>query len=246
MTGLLSIPFVLMAIHADARDFFSKQYGLPCGHCHAKIPILNDIGQEFKNNGYSLEKRLPNRKDTPVRPENITVEPKVSPPVTAARESVNEKSDADSTLKTAPPPPPVISEHLYRSQTKDGTYIFTDNPLYPPDELSSAETFKHGGNSQKNRKNSVNKNKPVFSGISQEKLHKTGAGSKVTTAARRRGGAAAAATQQAASLAKALPRNYEDCMEKILILSSEPKNSAEAMEQFEKSERICTPYVTAR
>ena len=144
MFGLASgfLFILLMARCADARDFFSKQYGLPCKQCHAKIPNLREFGQNFKNNGYSLEKRAPNPKETPGGGEAPVVQQQLSS-VANTQKNANEKSKDDSALTMPSSPPPDKPEYLYRWREKDGTYIFTDNPLRIPAENTARETKKN-------------------------------------------------------------------------------------------------------
>src|SRR6185369_12953940 len=99
----LCLLILIIAGNADARDIFSKQYGLPCEQCHTKIPNLREFGQNFKNNGFSLEKRVANPRNA--SGESAAPAAPQSSSAANALENDNEMSKADSSLKTPPGQP---------------------------------------------------------------------------------------------------------------------------------------------
>jgi hypothetical protein len=240
--GLLLILGAIQADHADAGVYFSRQHSLPCSQCHTKIPLLNEAGQEFKSNGYSLEKRAPNPKDALPISQAGPAEP-IVPSVTPTREKAVEAVS----IPKMPPPPPPKTEYLYRSELQDGTVVFSDNPLHQAGKRSSAPELNINKTAAKSRKDpvvAVAARKPISGGLMSNKRHKKNDRPIETAGKRQTGGSAPVASQPTGLVAKAHPHNYQDCMEKILIKSEQPKSGAEAMAQFERAERSCTPDAT--
>ena len=235
---------LLTALSTEAKDLFSKQYGLPCKQCHTKISNLKEFGQNFKNNGYSLEKRAPVTKEVPAGAVPSAAEPQSSS-IADAPESTNEKSIENSSLKTPANQPPDITEFPYRWRSKDGTYFFTDNPtsLHGTD---NALEKRYPVTSKKNRSRGAKTSQSASARTQQKKHYKRINYIKGPAEIRKRGGLLHATVQQPASKAKIQPRNFEDCMEKVLIEFDQPKNGQEAMELFERAEHSCAPYATKR
>ncbi len=49
-------------LHTRAIPAFARKYGMPCSACHEAWPMLNNFGQNFKDNGYQLN----NERDAPI------------------------------------------------------------------------------------------------------------------------------------------------------------------------------------
>jgi len=242
-TVLLLIFGALQAHQADAGVYFSRQHSLPCSQCHTKIPLLNEAGQEFKSNGYSLEKRAPIPKEALPISQAGPAEP-IVPSVTPSREKAIEAVS----IPKMPPTPPPKTDYLYRSELQDGTVVFSDNPLHQAGKRSSALELNINKTAAKSRKGpveaTVTARKPISSGVTSNKRHKKNDRPMETVGKRQTGGSSPVASQPTGLVAKAHPHNYQDCMEKILIKSEQPKSGVEAMAQFERAERSCTPDAT--
>jgi hypothetical protein len=238
--------FILTACYADARDFFSKQYGLPCTQCHTKIPNLTEFGVNFKNNGYSLEKREVKPAPPPAGGAAAVADPHVSPKENT-QESADEKGK-DTALGMPPPPPPPPpdkTEYLYKWQSEDGTSVFTDNPLRLIEERSARKKGKSAGTSPNSRRRGVAKSASNQSGLPQEKSNKNvidSAGTPIKTTS----ASLENTPEYQISTVKTQPRNYDECMGTVLINNVQPKNVKEIMELFEMAERSCAPYATPR
>ncbi|MBC8019278.1 MAG: hypothetical protein H7X83_12280 [Verrucomicrobia bacterium] len=235
--------FVLLITQdVDARDFFSKQYGLACKKCHTKIPNLKQFGKNFKDNGYSLEKRVPRPKETPKSAEPPIAVPQLAP-IANTEEGAGSKSKEDSALQKPSAPPADKIEYLYRGKSKDGTAIFTDNPLH-----------NHGGNAARETRNTrispkasrrgTRTSKTAFSVRHLEKDQNSASDSART--GETRGRLEPAGAQQPPSPGNAQPVGFEACMEKMLLEVDQPQNVKDMMELFEMSERSCAPYAARR
>jgi hypothetical protein len=258
---LLLIIGALQADYADAGVYFSRQYSMPCSRCHTKIPLLSEAGQEFKNNGYSLEKRSQNPKEALPISEAGPAEP-IVPSVTNSKEGANEKSEDPAVLKTPSspyikpslptklPPPPPKANNVYRLQSKDGSYIYTDNPLYANKELSSEGTNRNAATSGKNSKITPQAPKQDFTSVSKKnhnnKTDNPNVSTEVSAELKKNYGLNSIAVRQPSTIAKTKPLNFEKCMESVLLKSDQPNSGSEAMALFEKAERSCTKYATPR
>jgi hypothetical protein len=235
---------------------------MPCSRCHTKIPLLSEAGQEFKNNGYSLEKRSQNPKEALPISEAGPAEP-IVPSIANSKEGANEKSEDPSALKTSssptikplpplkpPPPPPKKAEYLYRFQSKDGSYIYTDNPLHAQKERSSEGTSSTAVTSTKNSKITPQAAKQGFTTVSKKnhnnKTDNPNVSTEVSAELKKNYGLNSIAVRQPSTIAKTKPLNFEKCMESVLLKSDQPNSGSEAMALFEKAEHSCTKYVTPR
>ncbi|MEI6705008.1 MAG: hypothetical protein WCL71_15970 [Deltaproteobacteria bacterium] len=168
----------------------------------------------------------------------------IVPSVTPSREKAIE---AVSIPKTPPPPPPK-TDYLYRSELQDGTVVFSDNPLHQAGKRSSAPELNINKTAAKSRKGpveaTVTARKPISSGVTNNKQYKKNDHRMAEAGKRNTDGSTPVASSPPERQVKAHPRTYEDCMEKILIKSEQPKSGTEAMAQFERAERSCTPDET--
>jgi len=242
-SGLLFI--LLIAQCVEAREFFSRQYGLECKKCHTRIPNLKEFGQNFKSNGYSLTKIVPKPRATTAGGEPSEGLPQLSS-IASTQESADSKSKEDSALKMSPSPPPDKIEHLYRSQGKDGTSIFTDNPLRIRGENTARDAKASTSTHLKSRRRVITTSKSAFSGMPPRKDRIILTHSEGTVKTRKRGGPEHAVAQQPSSLGKSRPDNFEACMEKILVEIDQPLNLKGTMELFEMAECSCAPYAARR
>lgn len=253
VTGFLFIFFVLSAGDADAGVYFSRQFSVPCSKCHSKIPLLNEFGDTFKSNGFALEKRAPLPKEAPPGTETVSAEP-VVPSVGNGTEGANAKSGdtpatktpsstAESAQPASPPPPsPPKADYLFRAQTKDGSYIFSDNPLQVAKEADFKGTGGRPVTAVKKTKATAIKNQPVIPVITEKMHHKKPATVKRATGIRKNSSAA----KSPEIIAKSKPLNFESCMENILLKADLPESGTEAMEQFVNAERSCSRYSATR
>src|SRR6266513_3475776 len=64
LAGLLLTASFLLSFpgNANALPAFARKYGLRCSACHEAWPMLNYLGQKFKDNGYQLM----NDRDSPI------------------------------------------------------------------------------------------------------------------------------------------------------------------------------------
>lgn len=145
-----------------------------------------------------------------------------------------------------PAPPPDKTEYLFKWQSEDGTYVFTDNPLRLPEEKNARNTRKSLGTSPKERRRGVTTSTPTTYSKLPKKIDNNSvidlAGTFVNPKSVRLENDAIRQTSEA----EAQPRNYEECMGSILIKNAQPKNVQEIMELFESAERSCAPYATPR
>jgi len=243
LAGVYSLAFELLFIFVMARDadtsnYYSKQYGLPCSKCHGKIPTLTEFGSSFKNNGYSFEKKVPSSKNS----SGSSLQSSAEPLASVGAKVGDEKSKENSSLNIPQSQPSDARDYVYKGQSTDGTYAFSDNPMRVSDE-SSVESEMNAEGAAKKHRRSVTASKPVLSKAVPAKRRKN----KVAKAPETREPVAEPVeVPQPVALPAPPPRNYEECMGKILITSGQPKSAAEAMEQFEKAERSCTPYAVLR
>jgi flagellar hook-basal body complex protein FliE len=234
---------------------------MPCSRCHTKIPLLSEAGQEFKNNGYSLEKKSQTPKEALPISEAGPAEP-IVPSVAISKEVANEKSEDLSPLKTPSPPsikppplsklppPPPKADKVYRLQSKDGSYIYTDNPLYANKEHSFVGTHSNSATSTKNSKGPLQAAKPGFSTV-LKKNHSNitdnqNVSTKVSAELKKNDGLNTIAVRQPSTIAKTKPLNFEKCMESVLLKFDQPNSGSEAMVLFEQAERSCTRYAPPR
>ncbi len=55
----LVLLMLCMAHDVEAKDIYTTRTGLSCDWCHSRIPRLNEMGERYKSNGYSLEDKAP-------------------------------------------------------------------------------------------------------------------------------------------------------------------------------------------
>jgi len=134
----ITLWIILGIVHqVEASEFFSKQTGLSCNECHFRIPRLNEMGERFKNNGYSLVKKDP----APIKPATPQADAQ-STPVLKTPGSTDEKSKENKANSIPPPLPAVKTEYLYRGQSDKGSYVFSDKPLNIPATIQSRDAAK--------------------------------------------------------------------------------------------------------
>ncbi len=88
-----------LAQRADAIPAFARKYGVSCSACHVAWPILNQVGQNFRDNGY----RFKNGKDHPEaqRPEYVPLALRTTPAYQFTR-TTNQPAGLAPTDPTAP------------------------------------------------------------------------------------------------------------------------------------------------
>jgi hypothetical protein len=62
LRAALALAAVAAASRADAIPAFARKYGMSCSACHLAWPLLNQVGQNFRDNGYQFGRG----KDDPV------------------------------------------------------------------------------------------------------------------------------------------------------------------------------------
>jgi len=240
-SGLLLI--LLIAQCVEARDFFAKQYGLQCKKCHTRIPNLKEFGQNFKSNGYALTKRVPQPKAVTTGGEPSALLPQLSS-IATTKVSADSMSKDVSALEVSPSRPPDKTEYIYRFQSKNGTSIFTDNPLRIRGENTGRGAKASARTSPKSRRPAIT-TQSAFAVTPPRKDHGFRY-SEGPLKPHKRGGQEHAVAQQPSSLGESQPDNFEECMEKILVESDQPLNLKGTMELFEMAESSCAPHVARR
>jgi len=241
-SGLLFI--LLLAQCVEARDYFAKQYGLECKKCHTRIPNLKEFGQNFKSNGYALTKRVPQPKVVTAGGEPSAALPQLSS-IATTKESADSMSKDNSALQVAPSPPPEKTEYIYRAQSKNGTAIFTDNPLRIRGGNTARDAKASARTSPKSRRRLM-ATKSAFAGTPPRKDHEIRSHSDGPVKPLKSGRQEHAVAQQPSSLVKSQPEHFEACMEKILVEIDQPLNLKGTMELFEMAESSCAPYAARR
>lgn len=236
---------LLIAQCVEARDYFAKQYDLQCKKCHTRIPNLKEFGQNFKSNGYALTKRVPQPKVVATGGEPSAALPQLSS-IATTKENADSMSKEDPALQVSPSPPPDKTEYLYRSRSKNGTAIFTDNPLRIGGEDTARDAKTSARTSPKSRRRVITTSKSAFSGTPPRKGHGIRTHSQGPVKLLKSGGQEYAVAQQPSSLGKSHPDNFEECMEKILLEIDQPLNLKGTMELFEMAESSCAPYAARR
>lgn len=225
--GITLLMILGIVPQAEAREYFSKQTGLACNECHLRIPRLNELGQRFKDNGYSLEKKAP----APSEAEPAQADAQASPELPAPG-----KIDEKSKDVTAPPPPAAKTEYLYKWQTDNGSYVFTDNPLRIPDTDKSGDEPKSAKAARKKVSDNLGNNKQAKD---RAVVRKKGILSTQGIAGQR-------LTSETAVSEKASPQTYEECMGRLLIDAEPPSNADDMMELFRSAENACARFDSKR
>lgn len=197
----------------------------------------------FKSNGYSLEKKEPKPAEIPSSGTTAVEDSQVSP---RAQESVNEMGkDAAASSMQPPLTPPGKTEYLFKWISKDGTFVFTDNPLSVPEGKSTRKTGKSAVTATKNHRRGVKTRASTDSTLSQNKnSNNVGSLKELSGVAKSPRSKNSAARHSA--IVELKPRNYEECVGALLIKHGQPENVQEMMELFEMAERSCAPYAMPR
>lgn len=207
---------------ALAMPEYATRFKLSCTFCHSKVPELNEFGASFlKDNPTPPEMKFP-RKDGGNRTSQGAGEPADNKgnvrPGRVPGDAVDNHDTRDKPTQMVEKPPAAT---VYRWIAKDGSRVFTDNPLM---NTVSREHKKKGAVTKKSvapRKGHRSVRQPKVKPVSREKR-------RVDTS---RPGVSAVRY-----------RSYEDCMEQILLYRVKPANADVAMGFFLEAEETCQRF----
>jgi hypothetical protein len=221
---------------AHAMSAFARKLNMKCSACHtAKIPELNQFGIDFYRNGFTVMPRdefealkaktaaggaakpvqtIPFSQQKVDRSSVVTPPASATPPATSPDD--DEAEEIEDPLTPPEPPRPTV---VYRSQGRDGTLHFTDNPQrQAPLEVAPERATKQ---------------KPPQRVAAPKKR----AVARAADVHQKRG-----TTQATAPPTGERFQSYEACMEGQLVATPPPGTAHEAMALFMDAERRCAAY----
>lgn len=218
--------------NTHAMTAFARKYNLKCDACHkAKIPELNEFGIGFYQNGFSM---TPNKDTKADKAKNDSPAPKQTGGVAVVQDQPDKgalpgagmsgdrgagEEKKDLVEPESAPKEPLPPTAVYRSQGRDGSVLFTDNP-YRRDFMQQEPMLRRKMR-QPRRADLVQakQSAPALNVVRPQKQ------------------APAVAPVKAERF-----RNYEECMKGQLVAVPLPASAQEAMSIFMESEQRCSAY----
>lgn len=225
----IGILFV-MDSNAWAVASFAKKFDMECKVCHAFGSELNSLGQKFKKNGYTFGEKNAVQKDKPKQDLPAVDNSKASGVTSQNTDKPSPTADNSKSSAEVPDKERLLPEtKVYRKKNEDGTMYFSDTPY----AISRSDNKIMRSNFS-----------PLSAVLPKKMKKKIGHAKSIKTNMTK---LPQTVSQSTTGIGKETipewqPKNFEDCMEQVLVANPSPITSEATMELFQEAETICSPY----